>query len=112
MTIADDGRKALEAQSFDVVLMDVPMPVMDGYEATGRDPLAREVQRRLPTRDCHDGAIVERRPGAAPRRRHGETLAIGRPRLVIGATMTGQRPYPPVLMYTTFFGELKIGNWG
>jgi len=49
VTIANNGQEALEMfkkQSFNVILMDIQMPVMDGYEATGE---IRKIEKSLNT---------------------------------------------------------------
>ncbi|MDR3688716.1 MAG: ATP-binding protein [Fimbriimonas sp.] len=65
VTVVSDGRQALsqmESEDFDIVFMDVRMPVMDGLEAT-RELRQREGSdaRRVPVVALTAGALVEER---------------------------------------------------
>ena len=64
VTTVSDGREAVEllaraASSFDIVLMDIQMPVMDGYEATGR--IRTLLGSRLPIVAMSAGVMIDER---------------------------------------------------
>ncbi|MCP4162875.1 MAG: response regulator [Deltaproteobacteria bacterium] len=63
VTMADNGKKALEKikeQKFDIVLMDIMMPEMDGYEATRRIRAQKEY-KKLPIIALTAKAMLEDR---------------------------------------------------
>ena len=69
VTVVDDGGKAVEAcrgNRFDVVLMDIQMPEMDGFEALASIRSTRTQLRRDHAHHCPHGPRHEGRSGAVP----------------------------------------------
>ena len=74
VVVVGNGRDAVAAVSvehFDLVLMDVQMPEMDGFEAAAIIRAARTRHRPARADRRHDRPRDEGRPRALPCRRHG-----------------------------------------
>ena len=74
VAIANNGQEAIDLlrqQTFDLVLMDVQMPELDGFLATKRIREYREIDSWSHTDHRHDRACHERGPSALSCRGHG-----------------------------------------
>ena len=72
--LANNGREALalaEEGVFDLLLLDVHMPELDGFQVVRGDSGAGAVRGGPSARHRLDGALAERRPRALPGGRHG-----------------------------------------
>ena len=64
---APEALEELQKQSFDLILMDAQMPVMDGVQATAAIRQKERIHGRPHSHHCHDCSRHGGRPAAFPR---------------------------------------------
>jgi PAS domain S-box-containing protein len=117
VSVASDGQQAVEfffAKPFDIVLMDVQMPAMDGYEATRK---IREYERAngnhtpIIALTAHAGAVDRERCLAAGMDEYiSKPIRIGKLRQAISQQTGTRRPTADRPEQTTQTGQTII-NW-